>query len=204
MQGQTEGDIPQEDRQEQNLRFQGQYLDRETGLHYNTFRYYDADIGRFISPDPIGLLGGTNLGSYSPNPTGWIDPLGWINAPSTLPNTAGVYVYRNGNDVYVGSAGGGQQGMNQRTSDGAHSKAQDMLRKPGTVVEYHEVDLGTAKTRAEKEHVLRHFEQQVMDAEAAKGRNLTNDRRAESLKKFPARVAEVKKFGASMGKRMSC
>ena len=77
VQGQTEGDIPQGDRQEQNLRFQGQYLDRETGLHYNTFRYYDADIGRFISPDPIGLDGGINLGSYSPNPISWIDPWGW-------------------------------------------------------------------------------------------------------------------------------
>jgi RHS repeat-associated protein len=33
-----------------NLRFQGQYLDRETGLHYNTFRYYDPDIGRFTTP----------------------------------------------------------------------------------------------------------------------------------------------------------
>ncbi|MBS5775888.1 MAG: RHS domain-containing protein, partial [Enterobacter cloacae] len=29
----------------QNLRFQGQYLDRETGLHYNTFRYYDPAAG---------------------------------------------------------------------------------------------------------------------------------------------------------------
>ena len=77
VQGQTEGDIPQGDRQEQNLRFQGQYLDRETGLHYNTFRYYDADIGRFISPDPIGLEGGINLGSYSPNPISWVDPWGW-------------------------------------------------------------------------------------------------------------------------------
>ena len=47
-----------DDERQQNLRFQGQYLDRETGLHYNTFRYYDADIGRFICPDPIGLLGG--------------------------------------------------------------------------------------------------------------------------------------------------
>ena len=80
VQGQTEGDIPQGDRQEQNLRFQGQYLDRETGLHYNTFRYYDADIGRFISPDPIGLEGGMNLGSYSPNPISWIDPWGWACA----------------------------------------------------------------------------------------------------------------------------
>jgi RHS repeat-associated protein len=48
---------------EQNLRFQGQYLDRDTGLHYNTFRFYDPDIGRFISPDPIGLNGGLNLQS---------------------------------------------------------------------------------------------------------------------------------------------
>ena len=63
---------------EQNLRFQGQYLDRDTGLHYNTFRFYDPDIGRFISPDPIGLEGGDNLHSYAPNPMRWIDPLGWI------------------------------------------------------------------------------------------------------------------------------
>ncbi len=61
----------------QNLRFQGQYLDRETGLHYNTFRFYDPDIGRFINPDPIGLAGGTNLYRYAPNPMVWIDPWGW-------------------------------------------------------------------------------------------------------------------------------
>lgn len=59
----------------QNLRFQGQYLDREIGLHYNTYRFYDPDIGRFISPDPIGLAGGLNVWAYAPNPVGWIDPL---------------------------------------------------------------------------------------------------------------------------------
>ncbi|RMS71085.1 YD repeat-containing protein [Pseudomonas syringae pv. aceris] len=63
---------------EQNLRFQGQYFDVETGLHYNTFRYYDPEIGRFITQDPIGLLGGFNLYQYAPNPVGWLDPLGWI------------------------------------------------------------------------------------------------------------------------------
>ncbi|PIT13864.1 RHS repeat domain-containing protein [Snodgrassella alvi] len=62
---------------EQNLRYQGQYLDRETGLHYNTFRYYDPDIGRFTQPDPIGLLGGLNLYQYAPNGLTWIDPLGF-------------------------------------------------------------------------------------------------------------------------------
>nr|WP_256658686.1 RHS repeat-associated core domain-containing protein [Pseudomonas sp. LP_7_YM] len=62
---------------EQNLRFQGQYFDDETGLHYNTFRYYDPGVGRFITQDPIGLLGGNNLYSYVPNPNTWVDPLGW-------------------------------------------------------------------------------------------------------------------------------
>lgn len=60
----------------QNLRFQGQYLDRETGLHYNTFRYYDPDSGRFTQHDPIGLMGGLNLYQYAPNTLGWVDPLG--------------------------------------------------------------------------------------------------------------------------------
>jgi RHS repeat-associated protein len=60
----------------QNLRMQGQYLDRETGLHYNLFRYYDPDCARFTQPDPIGLSGGINLYAYAPNPLGWVDPLG--------------------------------------------------------------------------------------------------------------------------------
>ncbi|WP_242600500.1 RHS repeat-associated core domain-containing protein, partial [Erwinia billingiae] len=60
----------------QNLRFQGQYLDRETGLHYNLFRYYDPVGGRFTQPDPIGLMGGLNEYAYAPNPLNWVDPLG--------------------------------------------------------------------------------------------------------------------------------
>ena len=72
-----EGDQPDNEAKQQNLRFQGQYLDRDTGLHYNTFRFYDPDIGRFISPDPIGLWGDINLHSYAENPIVWVDPWGW-------------------------------------------------------------------------------------------------------------------------------
>jgi RHS repeat-associated protein len=61
---------------ENNLRFQGQYFDEETGLHYNRFRYYSPDTGQFINQDPIGLLGGINNYQYAPNPVQWIDPLG--------------------------------------------------------------------------------------------------------------------------------
>ncbi len=60
----------------QNLRMQGQYLDRETGLHYNLFRYYDPDCGRFTQHDPIGLAGGINLYQFAPNALGWVDPWG--------------------------------------------------------------------------------------------------------------------------------
>jgi RHS repeat-associated protein len=58
------------------LRFQGQYFDHETGLHYNRFRYYDPETGRFISKDPIGLHGGLNEFTYALNSTEWIDPSG--------------------------------------------------------------------------------------------------------------------------------
>ena len=60
----------------QPFRFQGQFFDSETGLHYNRFRYYDSDVGMFIQRDPIGLLGGLNVFAYAPNPIGWIDPFG--------------------------------------------------------------------------------------------------------------------------------
>jgi RHS repeat-associated protein len=60
----------------QPLRFQGQYLDHQTGLHYNNQRYYDPDSGRFLTQDPIGLAGGINLYRYAPNPGRWVDPLG--------------------------------------------------------------------------------------------------------------------------------
>ncbi|GLO31804.1 hypothetical protein PPUN12996_38620 [Pseudomonas putida] len=63
---------------EQNLRFQGQYFDCESSLNYNTFRFYDPEIGRFVTQDPIGVRGGANLYVYVPAPTTWVDPLGWV------------------------------------------------------------------------------------------------------------------------------
>ncbi|WP_415772931.1 RHS repeat-associated core domain-containing protein [Pseudomonas sp. LB3P38] len=73
---------------EQPLRFQGQYFDAESGLHYNRHRYYDPEVGRYLTPDPIKLAGGPNQYQYTPNPTGWVDPLGLSgNCPS--PNKPG-------------------------------------------------------------------------------------------------------------------
>jgi len=63
----------------QPLRYAGQYADDETGLHYNLFRYYDPQMGRFIVQDPIGLAGGINLYQYAVNPLSWVDPWGLSN-----------------------------------------------------------------------------------------------------------------------------
>ena len=60
----------------QPFRLQNQYYDEETGLHYNLMRYYEAETGRFINQDPIGLLGGYNLYQFAPNVQAWIDVWG--------------------------------------------------------------------------------------------------------------------------------
>ena len=60
----------------QPFRLQNQYCDRETGLHYNFFRYYEPDAGRFVNQDPIGFWGGENFYQFAENVTGWIDPYG--------------------------------------------------------------------------------------------------------------------------------
>ncbi|MEU9631562.1 RHS repeat-associated core domain-containing protein [Streptomyces luteogriseus] len=51
--------------------------DDGTGLLYYRNRYYDPQTGRFISQDPIGHAGGTNLYQYAlSSPTTYTDPSG--------------------------------------------------------------------------------------------------------------------------------
>ncbi|RBJ76708.1 sugar-binding protein, partial [Pseudomonas sp. MWU12-2534b] len=59
-----------------SLRFQGQRVDEESGLHYNRHRYYDPSSGRFVSKDPHGLAGCMNVYQYAETPVLWTDPLG--------------------------------------------------------------------------------------------------------------------------------
>ena len=74
----------------QPFRLQNQYADRETGLHYNFFRYYEPDAGRFVNQDPIRLLGGFNLYQLASNAQAWVD---WLGLSQKL--TKGI-VYRGG------------------------------------------------------------------------------------------------------------
>ncbi len=62
---------------ENSFRFLGQHEDVDAGLHYNRYRYYDPDTGRYATADPIGFLGGPNLYAYASNdPINSTDPWG--------------------------------------------------------------------------------------------------------------------------------
>ena len=74
----------------QPFRLQNQYADRETGLHYNFFRYYEPDAGRFVNQDPIRLMGGENLYRFAPNTGSWIDPSG--NLPILIGIALGAFL----------------------------------------------------------------------------------------------------------------
>jgi RHS repeat-associated protein len=121
------------------LRFQGQYFDTETGLHYNRYRYYCPQTGNYISQDPIRLNGGVNLYRYAPNPLGWVDPLGLIivyrnlrpdedidkGISARLPGrgmTPGGHVRNGSKETFKGS---------QYISTTVDSAVTDHWRKPG-------------------------------------------------------------------------
>uniref|UniRef100_UPI00146F9E5F RHS repeat-associated core domain-containing protein n=1 Tax=Comamonas composti TaxID=408558 RepID=UPI00146F9E5F len=60
-----------------HIRFPGQYHDEETGLHYNRYRYYEPETGRYLSKDPIGLGGDWNQFAYAgEDPINFADPEG--------------------------------------------------------------------------------------------------------------------------------
>ncbi|WP_442783317.1 RHS repeat-associated core domain-containing protein [Collimonas fungivorans] len=116
------------------IRFQGQYHDVETGLHYNRYRYYDPYIGQFVGKDPIGLDGGNNLYQYAPNPNRWIDPLGWDWNYHLTNSDGDVYYHGRASDKQSMADVARRHGKNVGT-DGARFGSGDtmtQITKPGT------------------------------------------------------------------------
>jgi len=104
------------------FKYQGQYYDSEVELCYNRFRYYHPETGRYISEDPIKLLGGFNVFAYVGDTNAWVDLLGLralhyseiealdqrISELGMEDAEKGVYNFTNNIDKnYTGSAGTG-------------------------------------------------------------------------------------------------
>ena len=69
--------------------YQGQYLDTETGLAFNRFRYYSPETGAYISQDPIRLAAGlSNLYAYVHDVNAWVDPWGLELIPNKVAGNA--------------------------------------------------------------------------------------------------------------------
>lgn len=47
-----------------DLRFPGQWYQAESGLHQNWMRDYDPTLGRYVEPDPLGLVDGASVYGY--------------------------------------------------------------------------------------------------------------------------------------------
>jgi len=94
------------------FRYQGQYVDVETGLCYNRFRYYDPESGQYTQQDPIGLAGSNpTLYGYVANTLTDVDQLGLlgfkVSANTALPDvlTRGLHVnveIPNNKPIHVG------------------------------------------------------------------------------------------------------
>lgn len=62
-----------------NLRFPGQVYDGLAGLYYNYFRDYDAATGRYVEPDPLGMVDGPSIYAYvGSRPIIAVDPSGLV------------------------------------------------------------------------------------------------------------------------------
>ncbi|NDY43611.1 hypothetical protein G3N55_12280 [Dissulfurirhabdus thermomarina] len=84
----------------QALVFPGQYLDEETGLHYNWHRYYDPATGRYLTPDPIGVGGGIHLYSYvDNNPINYTDLFGLVTCQEARYQAIGFCILRFENEL---------------------------------------------------------------------------------------------------------
>jgi RHS repeat-associated protein len=141
------------------VRFDGQYEDVETGLCYNRYRYYDPEVGRYISPDPLGLNAGLNLFTYCRNPIGFVDPLGLKHHCSVSLETADGQEWTPDTSSKMKGDNGKMPGM---VSGYKTQKKGETDKIPNALSDGEDPRTTTAKTKKTKDH-LSHTEQKACE-----------------------------------------
>jgi RHS repeat-associated protein len=170
----------------------GQYEDKETGLYYNRFRYYDPEVGRYLSHDPIRLDGGIQTYAYVPDPTRWMDPLGLSktcgNAAGGVPKLLSQFTRSTVDDV-VASAGRLSPGG--RITEGARAIAKKLGHAQSGG--YSSVFAGLTPTQANAEAIIRStlertsrtfYGDRVIDVYNAAGQGVRFDRATNFFRGF--------------------
>jgi RHS repeat-associated protein len=157
----------------QPLRYQGQYFDRETGLHYNLSRYYDPDCGHFMSPDPVGFNGGINEYQYAVNPTGWIDLWGLTG-------------------TYIMSGGKAKNYAGKGPSERSKVSKKERLKGCSTTVMVHK-DYGDNEMAFMVEHIVMEKYKAVTSGNWANAINSPGKKRMADSKISAAKKAQAQK-----------
>jgi RHS repeat-associated protein len=105
------------------FRLAGAEYDQDSRLYYNRARYYDPQLGRFLSEDPVGLAGGINMYVYAgDDPVDATDPSGTEMRPIgfTCPGVGPSGVrHINFEHPECDSNGGGETGSGPSSGGGA-------------------------------------------------------------------------------------
>lgn len=109
--------------------FTGREFDNFTGLQYSRARFYDPNLGRFISEDPVGFeAGDVNLYGYVGNdPLNYYDPMGLDGWPTNLANWFDENI-EYARQFYQGDEQDWQRNGTVNTVADLASGASDMLR----------------------------------------------------------------------------
>jgi RHS repeat-associated protein len=111
------------------FRYQGQYEDSETGLFYNRFRYYDAEVGVYICHDPISIAGSLNIYAYVHDPNLFVDKFG-LKPNANKPNQDVYALYRKGDKepYYIGISQDADIRLKQHEKSGRFDPSTDEMR----------------------------------------------------------------------------
>jgi len=164
--------------------FTGRRVDVETGLYYYRARYYDADMGRFLSVDPLGIHEENTYAYCYNDPVNWVDPLGLYAAGGTALPTGFNLPLETGADL--GDLG--DLGLGGKPKKKGDNRGKDGKRGKGN-------GKGEDNKKAKKKKKTKKGESERQTDEAKKKSEKGGDKPGEREKRERKKQKEDKKWG---------